>query len=360
MTRSFDQRTLAVLASEAGALPLLLIGFIWPNNVVENGRVWLAVIGLYTAASITFTVLMRPLDDTLFTILSFGGMLGIVGSSAVIVDEGAAHSVLVLLAVIPALAAMESPTRTVVTFVVAAAGLASVVVVTRASGIVPLVVGEGAVVMAIIVPTYLVMTLRRSLEKSLARQAILSETDPLTGVLNRRGLAKRWGELLATSAAPFRRVGFIEADVDYFKEINDEHGHSVGDAILVDIAATLRATVDPSALVARTGGEEFVVVVNARDEATLAQLCEKLRVAVADNVAATVSIGAVCATIARGCQEATGNTRSTLDELLAVVDGQLYEAKRLGRNRITVTSTRIVATPKTAEDPAEGVMKEDI
>mgnify|MGYP001763794980 FL=1 len=104
MKRRFDRRTVAVLVSETGALPLLLIGYIWPENVVEHGLRWLLVNGVYTAGSIILTVLLRPLTDVWFTILSFGGMLGIAGSAAVIVDNGAAHTVLVLLAVIPALA----------------------------------------------------------------------------------------------------------------------------------------------------------------------------------------------------------------------------------------------------------------
>lgn len=341
MKRHFDQRTLAVLVSEAGALPLLLIGYLWPDNVVDDGLKWLMVIGVYTLISIVITVLRRPLTDMWFTILSFGGMLGIAGSAAVIVDAGAAHSVLVLLAAIPALAAVGSPPRTVVLFVVTAATLACAVVADRATGVVPLVLSGGSVIMAITVPTYLVLALRRSLERSLAQQAALSETDPLTGALNRRGLAKRWADVLAHSAVHDGRIGFIEADVDFFKEINDHHGHSAGDSILVDIAETLRTTVRPTALVARTGGEEFVIVDHTNDVSELTRECEKLRAAVEENAGVTVSLGGVCVTFSQRDSGSPGGSSVMLDHLMGIVDRSLYRAKQLGRNQVVVTATRV-------------------
>ena len=354
MKRRFDRRTVAVLVSETGALPLLLIGYIWPENVVEHGLRWLLVIGVYTAGSIILTVLLRPLTDVWFTILSFGGMLGIAGSAAVIVDNGAAHTVLVLLAVIPALAAVESPLRTVVAFVLTAAIMACAVGADRATGGVPLVVSEGSVIMAISVPTYLVLTLRWSLERSLAQQQILSDTDPLTGVLNRRGLAKSWGGMLSASEAGQGRIGFIEADVDHFKELNDRHGHSVGDSILVEIAETLKKAVGPQALVARMGGEEFVIIDHTDGVAELTRQCENLRTAVDENVAATVSLGAVCATVSFCRADKPVSDSAIMDELFGIADSSLYVAKRSGRNQVVVTSAEVTGDVSIDEILREG------
>ncbi|MGV9713254.1 diguanylate cyclase [Gordonia sp. NPDC003424] len=350
MSRHFDQRTLAVLAAESGAVPLLLIAFLAPNFVHTGDRWGIVVIGIYTVISIVVTILASPLDDMQFALLSFGGMLGIAGSAALLTDDGAAHAVLALLAVIPAIAAMESPPRTVVMFVVVAAGLACLVVGTRATSVAPLIVGGGAVLMAIVVPTYLVTTLRRSLERSLAQQAALSETDPLTHILNRRGLAERWADTLRTATGAQRSIGFIEVDVDFFKEINDREGHSIGDEILVEIAQVLIDTSPSGALVARTGGEEFVIVDVVAHESDIEALCENLRGSVASKTRATISLGAVHAPLVPVPARSRVSTQTMLDELLAIADRQLYMAKRMGRNRVAVTTVEIAAA--ITDDPS--------
>lgn len=344
MRRRLDQRTLAVLAAESGAIPMLLIAFFVPHFVYAGYRWGIAMIGVYTVISVALTVLAAPLNDLQFALLSFGGMLGVAASAALLTDNGAAHAVLALLAVIPAIAAMESPTRTVAGFVVVAAVLAAIVVVTRATSVASLLVGGGAVVMAIVVPTYLVTTLRRSLERLLAQQETLSETDPLTHILNRRGLAARWIDTLRTARDTQRSIGFIEADIDFFKEVNDREGHSIGDEILVDIAQVLRDTAAERALVARTGGEEFVVIDLIDDESQIRAMCEKLRTAVADKTRATISLGAVHAPVVIVPGRSRISTQTMLDELLAVADRQLYIAKGEGRNRVAVTTAEIAAT----------------
>ncbi|MFW0795284.1 GGDEF domain-containing protein [Gordonia sp. CPCC 205515] len=343
MERRFDQRTLAVLAAETGAIPLLLTGYVSPEFLRPGVRWLVVLIVAYTIVSVIITVAVRPLNDTQFAVLSFGGMLGVVASACVVDDSGSAHAVLALLAVIPAIAAMESPPRTVIAFVVVAAGMALCVVSALSTSIAALVIGGGAVVMAIVVPTYLVTTLRRSLSKALAQQELLSETDPLTQILNRRGLADRWTAVLHNATTTQRPVGFIEADVDFFKEVNDREGHSVGDSMLVDIAKVLRDAAPETALVARTGGEEFVVVDAVADEMALTDLCERLRACVAARTDATISIGAVVAPVRVHPGHPSASTQTMLDELLAVVDQQLYTAKRRGRNCVALTRTEIMA-----------------
>ncbi|MCH5642896.1 GGDEF domain-containing protein [Gordonia sp. ABSL49_1] len=98
------------------------------------------------------------------------------------------------------------------------------------------------------------------LMKTLAPDAVNSDVDALTGLLNRRGLEVRAKELAGDHT--HRRVDVMMAviDLDRFKLINDTHGHEAGDRVLIAVAATLTGASGNSALVARIGGEEFVVV----------------------------------------------------------------------------------------------------
>ncbi len=345
MSRRFDQRTLAVLASEVGAIPLLVVAYLSPDFIRPGNRWWVIAIAVYTVISIAVTVAVRPLNDAQFAILSFGGMVGIAASAAAISDDGAAHAVLILLAAIPALSAIESPPRTVVTFVLIAAGLACTVVATRAHSSTAMFVAGGAVILAILVPTYLVTTLRRSLSAALEAQAAISETDPLTGVLNRRGLATRWEQILRDTVESRLPIGFIEADIDYFKSVNDRYGHSVGDATLVAVSQALSEVVPPGTLVARTGGEEFVIVRSVANASELHRLCDDLRVRVAASTSVTVSIGAVSASVSIMVGRPPAVTRDMVDELFAIADRQLYIVKRDGRNSVSVTNTDLTSGP---------------
>lgn len=355
MARKYDLRTLAVLASEAGAVPLIVIGLASSSFVIPGCRWIPVVIGVYTVVSIILTVALTPLTDRWFAVLSFGGMLGIVGCAYSITDAGSAHAILVLLAAIPALAAMESPPRVVGSFVVVAGLLASSVVIVRATSTTALIVAGGAAWMAIIVPTFLVLTLRKSLTRLVDEHQRLSATDPLTGALNRRGLLSDFEVTCGAVAAGATRVGFLVADIDLFKRVNDEHGHSAGDAILVETTQILKRASPDQALIARTGGEEFLIVTPIDDEMTLAQLGERIRHDIAGETDVTVSVGGACAELAVA-QEGVP-TGQVLDTLFGSADECLYRAKQLGRNRIETKMIdgirwrpTLAAHPSTAPD----------
>lgn len=126
----------------------------------------------------------------------------------------------------------------------------------------------------------------------------LSATDSLTGLLNRRAAIAAMQTLPAPSSPTLRHVVFL-VDVDHFKRSNDRHGHGAGDAVLVKIAQRFTAVCRPGDLVARWGGEEFLVVCRALDRSQAAAVAERLRVAIAERpvhaggvaMALTVSIG---------------------------------------------------------------------
>jgi diguanylate cyclase len=159
------------------------------------------------------------------------------------------------------------------------------------------------------------------------RLSELATTDELTGLPNRRALRDRL-ELLSAEAARDRQFSVAIADIDFFKKVNDTHGHAVGDAVLVAVASTLRTCVRRSDLVARLGGEEFCVVQTDIDPDAMRMLTERLRAAVAAITAPvpiTASFGA--------CHS---SMTSDPTALLEAADRALYAAKREGRNRVVV------------------------
>lgn len=172
--------------------------------------------------------------------------------------------------------------------------------------------------------------------RELARQV---DTDALTGALNRQG----FNEAMAREVARARRHGqplaVVMVDIDHFKRVNDEFGHAAGDQVLVRTANLLRSCVRESDLVARWGGEEFVVVAPMTGEAGGLRLAEKLRAIMASTHlgprdAVTASFGV--AELGPG---------ETIDALLARADGALYRAKESGRNRVCGASDGTAVPP---------------
>jgi diguanylate cyclase (GGDEF)-like protein/PAS domain S-box-containing protein len=166
---------------------------------------------------------------------------------------------------------------------------------------------------------------RKAHEAELTR---LAGTDAVTGVWNRRH-----GEgLLAADLALARRNGCplsaLMLDIDHFKTINDTYGHQAGDQVLTTIARRMLATVRGTDIVARWGGEEFVIVLRdcALDEAMA--IAEKIRAEIADNP--VKDVGAVSASI--GVAEL--RPEEDLSSWMARADGALYQAKRSGRNAV--------------------------
>ena len=176
--------------------------------------------------------------------------------------------------------------------------------------------------------------LRRRAEDERRRMEELAITDPLTGLLNRRGFDQE--AEAATSAQGARRsVSLLTLDVDHFKAVNDTYGHRFGDAALVRIADTLRRFRDEeNAIVARYGGEEFVCLLFGRDVDATRTLAERLRRDVADT---PIVQGAERATLTVSIGVATSQgDRLDLAKLRDVSDCSLYEAKAAGRNRVAL------------------------
>jgi len=157
--------------------------------------------------------------------------------------------------------------------------------------------------------------------------------DQLTGMLNRKALSVRVLELGQQSEITGEPVGVIVADLDHFKNINDTRGHSVGDAVLKEVAYLLRKQLRAFDLAYRLGGEEFLILVPGSDLAHAAELAERLR----EGVCTEHLSGGVQITMSFGVSASARDERFDYSTVFAEADAALYRAKRGGRNRVCIT-----------------------
>ncbi|WP_298399759.1 sensor domain-containing diguanylate cyclase [Sphingobium sp.] len=150
--------------------------------------------------------------------------------------------------------------------------------------------------------------------------------DPLTGLLNRRGFACRAKDMLVDTARAGRSASLLFLDLDGFKQLNDGMGHAAGDACLSDVAHLLKDQTHPGDIVARIGGDEFLLLISERDDQSAAAVAEVVR----ENLAAygmgiSGSFGLV-----------TADTPdpADLDRLIACADDAMRAAKRAGKNQV--------------------------
>jgi len=179
------------------------------------------------------------------------------------------------------------------------------------------------------------------LERELKTAASLVREDPLTGTLNRRGLEEAFNAEMSRAKRSSHPMSLAVLDVDNFKHLNDRLGHQAGDAALSYLARILRTTLRPSDIIARFGGEEFVILLpeTMRDEAVQVmtrvqrELTRRFFLHENEKVLITFSAGVA------ECSE--GESR---DSLIGRADQAMYEAKQTGKNRVCV-----------AKEPAPGV-----
>ena len=155
--------------------------------------------------------------------------------------------------------------------------------------------------------------------------------DPLTGLANRTLLRDRLGHALARSIRERGTTAVLFVDLDGFKQINDAHGHAAGDAVLVEVARRLRATVRPGDTIARQGGDEFVAVCEDIDEETAMTVAERLR----DAIELPFGAGGAEHRLSASIGIALGDEDP--DGLLAEADAAVYRAKAAGRGRIELS-----------------------
>jgi diguanylate cyclase (GGDEF)-like protein len=193
--------------------------------------------------------------------------------------------------------------------------------------------------------------LRRRVQRLLTQSRALSSTDPLTGLANRRSLIEQAPRIWRQARRDGQRVAALVLDLDHFKRLNDAYGHAAGDAVLREVATALNSTVRPPDVLARTGGEEMVVLGLVSDPSEARRLAERLRLAVAASGVeqqrpVTVSIGVALTRPADG-DDAT----AALWRLVDRADAAMYEAKEHGRDRVVVAAAAAVPLPRVGDEP---------
>ncbi len=159
-------------------------------------------------------------------------------------------------------------------------------------------------------------------------------TDGLTGLFNRRYMESHLGTLIEQAIARGKPLTALVIDIDYFKSINDTHGHDAGDDVLREFALRIKRSIRGIDLACRCGGEEFVVVMPETDMAVAAMVAERLRRRIAaDPFVIQQGAGSVPVTISIGIAALRGRD-DTAAALIKRADQALYRAKRDGRNRV--------------------------
>ncbi|MFP5349556.1 MAG: GGDEF domain-containing protein [Gammaproteobacteria bacterium] len=198
-----------------------------------------------------------------------------------------------------------------------------------------------ALLLALVIapPIYwlVIKPVRREFEKRVEAERVaqdmtrLAITDPLTRLMNRRGITVSLIDAMAQAERYDHPLSIAMADIDHFKSVNDSHGHDAGDKVLVDVAALLSEALRMPDKVGRYGGEEFLVVLPHTALAQAKKIAERMRAAVegwtfehgVNKNHVTISIGLT--------QYRKGED---LEQLLSRVDQALYQAKSAGRNKV--------------------------
>jgi diguanylate cyclase (GGDEF)-like protein len=170
---------------------------------------------------------------------------------------------------------------------------------------------------------------RRTVEADLHQK---SATDVVTGLFNRSGFMERLGQECIRASGEGYPLAVVMLDFDNFKKINDTYGHAFGDRTLIAVARACRAAVREPDFVGRLGGDEFVVCLPHTDADGARQSAERIRTTVAGASVPLPGGGSMSITTSVGV--ATLQNSDTLQSLMSRCDRAVYEAKRLGRNRV--------------------------
>jgi diguanylate cyclase (GGDEF)-like protein len=196
------------------------------------------------------------------------------------------------------------------------------------------------IVLYVVGAAFIVLILAK--DRTVRFYKMAAATDPLTGVLNRRGFLQGAAIVMERNRGSMAPVSMLAFDLDHFKLINDRWGHAVGDTVLQTFATVVRKTMRADDVIGRFGGEEFVAIMPG----TLADataVAERVRAAFAAagagldgrQIAATVSAGVAC-----------GSPLATVEALIARADAALYRAKMNGRDRVETADEAVAFAPE--------------
>lgn len=183
-----------------------------------------------------------------------------------------------------------------------------------------------------------ILSLEHSLRAIIEEKGRLATTDTLTGANNRRYFVRHLNRELKRASRYSSTLSLLMLDIDHFRQINDRHGHAVGDEVLQEFARRISGCLREYDWFARLGGEEFAVVLPQTQLTGAQVVAEKLRREVA-GVPLRTSAGPVAVTVSigvGGLEALDLADAATVDKLLDGADRCLYRSKQDGRNRVTV------------------------
>ncbi|UTV29249.1 GGDEF domain-containing protein [Photobacterium atrarenae] len=167
----------------------------------------------------------------------------------------------------------------------------------------------------------------------------LAETDSLTGLLNRRAFSQNAQTILDDTQDSKTSISLILLDIDHFKQVNDNHGHLTGDHVLCTVARTIQATLRQEDLLARFGGEEFVILLNNTTLSDAKQITERLRIAIETLQIPHKNTRLQCTASFGITSLLSGDADIT--SLIKYADEALYQAKSQGRNCWCISTATI-------------------
>jgi len=170
-----------------------------------------------------------------------------------------------------------------------------------------------------------------SVEKKMTDLRIQATTDSLTGIYNRTRIEDSMKTEIQRAVRYKSTLSLIMFDIDYFKNINDNYGHEVGDNILIELSSLVREDIREYDVFARWGGEEFMIMAPNNDTEHARQLAEKLRQMIENHL--FQDVGTVHAVLVWHTQFAEEDTISSFTKR---ADEALYDAKRSGRNKVCI------------------------
>ncbi|MBP1155889.1 MULTISPECIES: sensor domain-containing diguanylate cyclase [unclassified Paenibacillus] len=174
------------------------------------------------------------------------------------------------------------------------------------------------------------ITERKIMEEKLIELAI---SDTLTSLHNRRYLEKKFIEEMARASRYHHPISFIILDIDRFKNINDRHGHFVGDEVLIKIADTVLENTRETDICARIGGEEFAILLPETDEAEALSVARRVHSAIQD---LQIPVGDLTLTVTVSMGIITKSSDFNMQDMMEETDKALYSAKNNGRNMICI------------------------
>jgi two-component system cell cycle response regulator len=188
---------------------------------------------------------------------------------------------------------------------------------------------------------------RERFQDNYRRSLSLALTDDLTGLYNHRYLYAHIETALRCAVANGKPLSLLMLDIDFFKKVNDNYGHGAGDEVLKEFACRMVRGIREFDTAARRGGEEFVVVMPECDVSVAANVADRLRRLISENLFHTGEAKDIAVTVSIGISCRQGDD-DTPDELLARADEALYEAKRNGRDRVEMQPDMTVDAGKAA------------